>query len=348
MAANVRCAGSPGQGHDSSGATVDFEIPSEIQSTLDALDAFIEREIRPLEEADDNVRFFDHRREYARTDFEHGGVPRQDWEDLLAEMRRRADAAGWLASRAARGVRRSRRDEPRDGDHPGAPGDEGPRAAQRPAERELDRRQLPDGADDARLRDRRAAGRVDARLPRRHPPARVRAHRAEPRLRRDLPRDHGSSRRRRVGHQRHEAVQLRAAPRDARHRVRAHVGRTGLAGRHHRVPRAHRCRRVQRRLLLVDVQHADRPRGGDAARRARRCRCGVRRGRSRARARAALRAREPDPPGRVVARCRAVLHQRGGGLRDRVGRPGGSRWRATRRSSSRSSSCTPRPRCCGS
>ncbi|MGZ6913715.1 MAG: acyl-CoA dehydrogenase family protein, partial [Acidimicrobiia bacterium] len=75
---------------------MDFEIPPGIQSTLDALDAFIEREIRPLEEAEDNVRFFDHRREYARTDFERGGIPRQDWEDLLAEMRRRADAAGWL------------------------------------------------------------------------------------------------------------------------------------------------------------------------------------------------------------------------------------------------------------
>src|SRR5437667_12082225 len=75
---------------------MDFEIPADIQQTLDALDAFIEREIRPLEQADDNIRFFDHRREYARTDFENGGVPRKEWEELLAEMRRRADAAGWL------------------------------------------------------------------------------------------------------------------------------------------------------------------------------------------------------------------------------------------------------------
>ena len=48
----------------------------------------LDPEIKPLEQEDDNVRFFDHRREWARTDFEHGGVPRQDWEDLLKEMRR--------------------------------------------------------------------------------------------------------------------------------------------------------------------------------------------------------------------------------------------------------------------
>ena len=75
---------------------MDFAIPKEIQTTLDALDEFIEREIKPLEHQDDNIRFFDHRREWARTDFENGGVPREDWEALLREMRRRADAAGWL------------------------------------------------------------------------------------------------------------------------------------------------------------------------------------------------------------------------------------------------------------
>jgi acyl-CoA dehydrogenase len=75
---------------------VDFAIPPEIQATLNDLDAFIEAEIKPLEEADDNVRFFDHRREWARTDFEAGGTPRKEWEELLGEMRRRADAAGWL------------------------------------------------------------------------------------------------------------------------------------------------------------------------------------------------------------------------------------------------------------
>jgi alkylation response protein AidB-like acyl-CoA dehydrogenase len=75
---------------------MDFEIPGEIQATLAQLDAFIEKEIKPLEQENDNMRFFDHRREWARTDFENDGVPRADWEALLKEMRRRADAAGWL------------------------------------------------------------------------------------------------------------------------------------------------------------------------------------------------------------------------------------------------------------
>ena len=75
---------------------MDFNIPAEIQELLKEIDAFIEAEIKPLEQQDDNMRFFDHRREYARTDWENGGVPRRDWEQLLAEMRRRADKAGLL------------------------------------------------------------------------------------------------------------------------------------------------------------------------------------------------------------------------------------------------------------
>jgi acyl-CoA dehydrogenase len=75
---------------------MDFDIPQDVQQLLKDLDDFIEAEIKPLEQEDDNIRFFDHRREWARTDFEHGGVPRQDWEDLLKEMRRRADKAGFL------------------------------------------------------------------------------------------------------------------------------------------------------------------------------------------------------------------------------------------------------------
>jgi alkylation response protein AidB-like acyl-CoA dehydrogenase len=69
--------------------------PADIEGTLVALDSFLESEIKPLEEAGDNARFFDHRREWARTDFERGGIPSEEWEELLAEMRRRADAAGW-------------------------------------------------------------------------------------------------------------------------------------------------------------------------------------------------------------------------------------------------------------
>jgi acyl-CoA dehydrogenase len=73
---------------------VDFDIPQDLADYLVELDDFIEREIKPLEEADDNIRFFDHRREDARTDWDRGGLPNEGWESLLGEMRRRADAAG--------------------------------------------------------------------------------------------------------------------------------------------------------------------------------------------------------------------------------------------------------------
>lgn len=73
---------------------MDFDLPEELASYLGVLDEFIEREIKPLEEQDDNIRFFDHRREDARTDWDRGGVPTEEWEALLAEARRRADAAG--------------------------------------------------------------------------------------------------------------------------------------------------------------------------------------------------------------------------------------------------------------
>lgn len=75
---------------------MDFDIPEDVQQLLKDLDDFIDAEIKPLEEENDNIRFFDFRREWARTDFENGGVPRKEWEDLLAEMRRRADRAGFL------------------------------------------------------------------------------------------------------------------------------------------------------------------------------------------------------------------------------------------------------------
>ena len=58
------------------------------------LDDFIELQIRPLESQDGNARFFDHRREDARTDWDRGGLPAPEWEALLAEAKRRADAAG--------------------------------------------------------------------------------------------------------------------------------------------------------------------------------------------------------------------------------------------------------------
>jgi alkylation response protein AidB-like acyl-CoA dehydrogenase len=73
---------------------MDFALPADLVAYLGELDRFIASEIAPLEAADDNIRFFDHRREYARTDFESGGLPRHEWEDLLRQARRKADAAG--------------------------------------------------------------------------------------------------------------------------------------------------------------------------------------------------------------------------------------------------------------
>src|SRR5919199_6402616 len=73
---------------------MDFEFPPEINAKLAELDDFIEREIKPLERA--HMQYFDHRREWARTDWEHDGQPRREWEELLQEMRRRADKARHL------------------------------------------------------------------------------------------------------------------------------------------------------------------------------------------------------------------------------------------------------------
>ena len=75
---------------------MDFNLPEDLVALLAELDAFIEAEIRPLERAEDNARFFDHRREWARTDWERGGLPRHDWEALLKQARQRADDAGYL------------------------------------------------------------------------------------------------------------------------------------------------------------------------------------------------------------------------------------------------------------
>ncbi|MFI0354911.1 acyl-CoA dehydrogenase family protein [Actinomadura sp. 9N407] len=74
---------------------MDFTLPEELVELLARIDAFIEREIKPLEQRDDNIRFFDHRREDARTDWERGGLPTREWEALLGEARRLADAAGF-------------------------------------------------------------------------------------------------------------------------------------------------------------------------------------------------------------------------------------------------------------
>lgn len=73
---------------------MDFDLPKEVTDKLAELDAFIEAEIKPLER--ENPQFFDHRREYFRTDWEKDGIPSEPWRALLTEMEHRADAAGHL------------------------------------------------------------------------------------------------------------------------------------------------------------------------------------------------------------------------------------------------------------
>ena len=66
---------------------MDFTIPESISQFLNEIDQFIEASIHPLEQQDDNIRFFDHRREDARTDWERDGLPNEEWEALLAKAK---------------------------------------------------------------------------------------------------------------------------------------------------------------------------------------------------------------------------------------------------------------------
>src|ERR1700687_4923640 len=82
------------QGRKTKEKVVDFTLPEHLPALLAEMDAFIEAEIKPLER--ENTQYFDRRREFARTDLDSGGIPARAWEDLLGEMRARADKAGWL------------------------------------------------------------------------------------------------------------------------------------------------------------------------------------------------------------------------------------------------------------
>lgn len=73
---------------------MNFEISPTLKAYLEELDLFIAETIKPLEEQ--HIQYFDHRREWARTDWERGGIPQRAWEELLGEMRRLADEAGHL------------------------------------------------------------------------------------------------------------------------------------------------------------------------------------------------------------------------------------------------------------
>ncbi len=61
---------------------MDFNLPADLTAYLAELDRFIEREIKPLEAADDNIRFFDHRREWAHR-FRRGRPSAPEWAIAL-------------------------------------------------------------------------------------------------------------------------------------------------------------------------------------------------------------------------------------------------------------------------
>jgi acyl-CoA dehydrogenase len=73
---------------------MDFNLDPKLVEYLGELDRFIDEVITPLQMKDDNNRFFDHRREHARTDWDNNGLPRHEWEALLAQARKLADDAG--------------------------------------------------------------------------------------------------------------------------------------------------------------------------------------------------------------------------------------------------------------
>lgn len=73
---------------------MDFEIPADVNAFLCELDQFIEDKIRPLENSGDNIRFFDHRREDARTDWDREGLPNKEWEALLRQAKDLSIEAG--------------------------------------------------------------------------------------------------------------------------------------------------------------------------------------------------------------------------------------------------------------
>jgi acyl-CoA dehydrogenase len=68
-------------------------IPDDVATLLADIDAFIDRELKPLEEA--NPELFDHRREFTRTDVERGGIPTERWRAMLHEARRLSIEAGF-------------------------------------------------------------------------------------------------------------------------------------------------------------------------------------------------------------------------------------------------------------
>jgi len=72
---------------------MDWSVPEDVATFLTDLDDFIDTRIKPIEEA--NPEYFDHRREFSRTDVERGGIPTRRWREIMHEARVLADQAGF-------------------------------------------------------------------------------------------------------------------------------------------------------------------------------------------------------------------------------------------------------------
>jgi alkylation response protein AidB-like acyl-CoA dehydrogenase len=75
---------------------MNFDLPLDLKAYISRLDTFINTTILPLQHSNDNNRFFDHRRESSRTQWDNQGLPTQEWEDLLVQARKLADEAGFF------------------------------------------------------------------------------------------------------------------------------------------------------------------------------------------------------------------------------------------------------------
>lgn len=72
---------------------MDWSIPEDVTRFMADLDDFIDSQIKPIEAA--NPEYFDHRREFTRTDLDRGGIPTRRWREIMHEARMLADTAGF-------------------------------------------------------------------------------------------------------------------------------------------------------------------------------------------------------------------------------------------------------------
>jgi alkylation response protein AidB-like acyl-CoA dehydrogenase len=72
---------------------MDMSIPQDVTDFIADLDRFIDEQIVPIEQA--NPEYFDHRREFSRTDVERDGIPTARWREIMHEARVLADKAGF-------------------------------------------------------------------------------------------------------------------------------------------------------------------------------------------------------------------------------------------------------------